>query len=305
LTYPSADDVSTIHALLWEPEGRQEPRAVLQIVHGASEYVGRYRDYAAFLVEQGFVVCGEDHIGHGMSALSREKLACMPLETGKDVLLADVHTLRELLQKRYPDAPFVLFGHSMGSFIVRNYLTQQGAGLAAAVLSGTGHQPGWVPGAALAFARLTALVKPEDYRSPLLHNMGMGALAKSMPDARTPFDWLATDEAVVDAYVADPLCGEVFSVGAYGALAKLLGGMIAAQGAKQVPPSLPLLFVAGAEDPVGERGAGVERAAALYRDAGVKHVDVKLYAGLRHEIHNEPSRLTVYQDVADWIKDVV
>jgi alpha-beta hydrolase superfamily lysophospholipase len=231
-----------------------------------------------------------------------EKLACIPLHGGSDILLDDMHQLRMLVSERHPGAPYVLLGHSMGSFMVRCYITRHGAGLAAAVLSGTSHQPTLLSNSALVLARLIAALRGEDYRSALLHNLAMGALAKTIKPARTRFDWLNTDPAAVDAYIADELCGEVFSVGAYAAMAGLLLGMVDSSAAERIPKELPLLLIAGGEDPVGERGAAVRQAAEMYRQAGLQDVTEKLYPGLRHEILNEPNRREVYQDVLNWLE---
>ena len=134
LTYPSHDGTSTIHALLWEPDAAVKPdfapRAVVQLVHGMAEHVERYVPFAEHLVGEGFVVCANDHVGHGKTASSEADLGHMPLEGGVDVLVEDVHALRELVGERYlVDAPHVIFGHSMGSFVTRVYLTRHAEGL--------------------------------------------------------------------------------------------------------------------------------------------------------------------------------
>ncbi|MEF2856046.1 MAG: alpha/beta hydrolase, partial [Collinsella intestinalis] len=153
ITYASRDNASTVRALMWEPDevasGGEAPRGLVQIVHGMSEHVERYEGFASFLCEQGFAVCANDHIGHGKSVSSAEDLGHMPLEVGEDVLVADVQTLRELALERLSQRcdmrvsgiPYVIFGHSMGSFITRVFLTRHAFGVRAAVLCGTGHQP--------------------------------------------------------------------------------------------------------------------------------------------------------------------
>ena len=304
----SHDGTSTIKGLVWEPARvrggrRKPPRGVIQIAHGMVEHVGRYDEFARFLVGHGFVVCAADHIGHGKSVSSADELGCLPPD-GKEILIEDVHELRKTVTARYSrQTPYILFGHSRGSFIVRAYLARHGEDVAAAVICGTGQQPLVLSKAGNALARFLAKTKGPAYRSTLLDNMGVGAFAKQIENPRTSTDWISTDPAVVDAYIADELCGAMFSVGGYATLTDLTGEVVSPSCAAKVPKDLPVLFIAGAEDPVGGNGKGVQAAAELLRRAGVQDVEVKLYDGMRHEILNEPGRAQVYTDVVTWIEE--
>lgn len=304
----SYDGVSTIKGQVWEPlktrgAARSTPRGVIQIVHGMVEHVGRYDEFARFLVEQGFVVCAADHIGHGRSVSDPSELGCLPVD-GKETLIADVHELRRTVTSRYSrQTPYILFGHSMGSFIVRAYLARYGEGVFGAVICGTGQQPLALSKAGNALARFLARTKGPEYRSSLLDSMGVGAYAKQIKNSRTQHDWISTDPAVVDAYGADELCGAMFSVGGYATLTDLTAEVVSATCAEAVPKNIPLLFIAGALDPVGACGKGVKAAAGLMQRAGVQDVEVKLYEGMRHEILNEPGRAQVYADVVSWIEE--
>ncbi len=304
----SHDGESTIKGSVWRPveaAGRRgaAPRGVVQIVHGMVEHIGRYDEFARYLVGQGFVVCAEDHIGHGRSVSDASQLGCLPVD-GKEILIEDVHELRKTVTARYSrQTPYILFGHSMGSFISRAYLARHGKGVDAAVLCGTGQQPLALSKAGNALARFLAKRKGPDYRSALVDGMGVGAYAKQVQNPRTPHDWICTDPAVVDAYIADELCGAMFSVGGYAALTDLTAEVATAACAAKVPKDLPVLFVAGAEDPVGACGKGVQAAAEQLRGAGVRDVSVKLYPGMRHEILNEPGKRQVFADVADWMEE--
>lgn len=305
----SHDGKSQIRGLVWQPvrsAGSRDafPRGIVQIVHGMSEYVGRYDDFARFLAGRGFVVCGTDHIGHGKSVAALEELGHMPSRGSKDVLVEDVHQLRLTVAARYSrQTPYILFGHSMGSFIVRSYLTRYGEGVSAAVLSGTGQPPFLMSKAGNLMARRIAAFKGDDYRSTFLDGLGAGAFAKKIPDARTPFDWISADPQVVDSYVADEQCGTMFSAGAYATLTELTAEVVSRRRASKIPHDLPLLFVSGADDPVGDYGKGVHEAAELMRRAGVERVDEIIYPGMRHEILNEPGRMQVYTDVSHWIEE--
>ena len=313
LTYPSRDGSSTIRALLWEPAsvvaGSEAPRGLVQLVHGMSEHVERYEEFAAYLCEQGFAVCANDHIGHGKTAAKAEDLGHMPLEVGEDVLIADVHTLRKtaldhLAQQadmRASNIPYIIFGHSMGSFITRVYLTHHALGVRAAVLCGTGHQPRALSRAGRAVTRALAKTRGEHYISSFVDGLGAGAYGKMIEGAVTDVDWISTDPEVVAEYQRDPLAGQPFTVGAYHTLLTLVSDATDARLARAIPHSLPLFFIAGGEDPVGESGKGVHRAVEMYRKAGIERVDEKIYPGMRHEILNEPIKAEVYADILAWL----
>lgn len=304
ISYPSHDNASTIRALVWEPDDAARPdfspRAVVQIVHGMSEHVERYAPFAEFLVGRGFVVCANDHVGHGKTAGERD-LGHMPLANGADVLVEDVHALREKVCERYPHARHVMFGHSMGSFVTRVYLTRHADGLSAAILCGTGQQPRIQTVAGRVITRLIAQIRGERHVSRFVDSLGAGAYGRAIKDARTDVDWISSDPDVVDEYIADPLCGRPFTVGAYATLALLVADATDARLTRRVPKDLPLLFVAGAEDPVGDCGRGVARAVDEYRNAGVRLVEMGIYPGARHEILNEPCHEAVWHDVEEFL----
>ena len=301
IQFASADGRSVVDARLWMPSNAA-PAAIVQLVHGMAEHIDRYADFARFLTEAGIGVCAENHIGHGATAPTAEELGHMPPD-GKRILIADVHALRTSVQETYAGVPYFLFGHSMGSFITRAYLARHGEGLAGAVVCGTGNQPLALSKAGHALAMLLCRLKGADYRSPLLDSMGAGGFARAIENPRTPLDWISVDPAVVDAYLADEMCGQMFSVGAYATLTSLTGEVVTLECARRVPPQLPLLFIAGAQDPVGDCGKGVKAAADLARKAGSRDVRLTLYEGMRHEILNEPEKARVYQDVLAWLKE--
>lgn len=198
--------------------------------------------------------------------------------------------------------PYFMFGHSMGSFILRDYLAHYGAGLAGAIICGTGHQSVAVATAGLAAAKAVARAKGERYVSDTLFNLADGAYGKAIKGARTELDWLSTNPMVVDAYLADPACGFRFSAGAYIALTGLLVDLSKKSNINRIPKELPLYLIAGSEDPVGDRGRGVTRVLKEYKEAGIKDVDMRLYLGARHEILNEVDKEKVYADVLKWLE---
>ncbi|MCL2757130.1 MAG: lysophospholipase [Coriobacteriia bacterium] len=288
------------------PNEGVKPKAIVQIVHGMEEHINRYEGFARFLAGQGFVVGAADMLGHGQSIASPELLSCIPAENGKTILIEDVHELRSLIseatEERFSQQlPFFMFGHSMGSFIVRAYITYHTQGLAGAILCGSGQQPILLSKIGNTIAKRITKSKGETYKSDFLEGLGAGAYAKKIKNARTDYDWLCTDEAIVDAYIADPLCGVPFSAGAYVALTDITAEIATAANAAKVPRDLPILFIAGSLDPVGANGAGVQKAASLLKNAGVRQVDVVLYTDMRHEVLNETGKKDVYAGLASWM----
>lgn len=304
LRFPSADGRSTIRALVWWPElaAGTRARGVVQVIHGMAEHVERYDALARLFASRGFVVCGDDHAGHGASC-DPDGYGCLPARGGAEALVADEHTLRRLVTERMgADAPYLLLGHSLGSYIARVYLAEHGEGLAGVILSGTGTLPVAVSWAGHALARLICAVRGEKYRSKLLDGMGVGGYARAVPGP-TGCEWLSHNEKNVATYVADPRCGFMFSAGGYAAVTKLTARACSLAWARRAPHDVPLLFVSGAEDPVGDNGRGVRAAAELARRAGQRHVDMRIYEGMRHEIFNEDDGGRVMADVLSWVEE--
>ncbi len=300
IEFPSHDGTSTIRGSVWQPAGRI-PAGVVQLIHGMAEHIERYDTFARFLAGQGYAVCGHDHIGHGHSVTDRSQLGHMPVNDGADILVEDVDTLRGAMAAAFPNVPYFIFGHSMGSFVLRVYLTRHGQGLAGAILCGTGHHPAPVAAAGNALAKALATIQGETTRNDLVHNAVDGGFARAIENPRTPFDWISANEDNVDAYAADDLNGFTFTLGGYASLTRLVALAASLELAKCIPYDLPLLFIAGAEDPVGANGKAVHAVADLMRRAGVKDVQMILYEGMRHEILNEKEAQRVFDDVLNWL----
>lgn len=308
ISYPSWDDSSDIHGTIWYPCGYpdRKPRAVVQLIHGMAEHIGRYDDFARFLAAHGFAVCGHDHIGHGMSVRSKEELGHMPPEIGADVLVEDADTLRTIAQEAFgAEAPYFMFGHSMGSYVLRVYLTRHGSGLDGAVICGTGHEPKAISLAGNLLAGLGASVRGETTRSPLIHSMADGAFQRQVDDPQTEFDWISFDRDNIDRFMEDDLNGFMFTLGGYSSLTRLTLLAADLELAKSIPNELPLLFVAGTEDPVGNKGEGVREAVSMMLKSGARDVELVLYEGMRHEILNETGSDIVYADILGWIESLL
>lgn len=303
----STDRKSRLHGYIWWPEDGVAPRAAVQLVHGMSEYIGRYDEFARYLNDRGFVVFGHDHIGHGESVASRAEWGSLPAAGGKDILVEDVHRVRTDALARIAGAygelpPLFLFGHSMGSFVVRSYLARHAFGLAGAILCGTRFMSPSAAAASNRIARLIVRVRGDGYHSKLLHNRGVGDYAKDIDGAQTTYDWLSRNHANVERYIADEACGFMFSAGGYAAVTELLAEVCSKACVASYPHDLPLLYIAGTEDPVGDCGEGVSLAADLAHGAGVTDVRCRLYSGMRHEVLNENGRQVVFDDVVSWME---
>lgn len=294
-----------IHALRWESEEAclrdGKPVAVLQIIHGMSEYVERYEETARFFTERGFVVTGEDHLGHGGSVAEGGTYGYFCKRDPATVAVRDVHRLKKMTQALYPGVPYFILGHSMGSFILRNYMFRYGTGIQGAVVVGTGVQPPKLLAMAKAVAALQKLFCGGRHVSRLIDRLAFGAYNKRVDAPRTKNDWLSRDEENVAKYNADPLCGFTFTVNGFQTAFELIARAQNQENIKKVPKALPTLFVAGAEDPVGDYGEGVRRAFGFLEEAGLEHLQLKLYEGGRHEILNETNAETVRQDIYEWV----
>lgn len=298
-TYPSRDGVTQIHAIEWKPEG--EVKAVLQLCHGMVEFIDRYDDFARYMVERGFCVVGNDHLGHGESVVSDEKHGFFHEKRGNECVIGDIHKLREITQKQYPDVPYFMLGHSMGSFLIRQYMKLYGHGLAGVIVMGTGYQPPVVVAAGKALCRIIAAFKGWDYRSRLIDNMAFGSYNKRFEPARTSKDWLTKDEKIVDEYLANPWCTFTFTVNAYYHMFRGMQVISKKANLERIPKELPVFFVAGADDPVGNFGKSVQKVFKKYQACGVRDVSIELYENDRHEILNETDKQSVYADLAAWM----
>jgi len=287
-----------IHAVKWVPDG--EPRCILQIVHGMCEYVERYEEFAEFLVSHNIIVVGEDHLGHGKSMGNNPPGYFCEKDPDK-VVVENVHILKDMIREEYPGVPYVVFGHSMGSFITRNFVHKYGAEIDGAVISATGLQPkGILAMMKVAVAVLTAF-QGSRHVSKFMDKMAFGTYLKRIENPKTPYDWLSVNEENVQKYMADDQCGFIFTLNGFKTLQGLCRGLFDTEKIASIPKDLPMLFIYGDEDPVGAYGEGVEKSCQMYVDAGMEKVSKILYPGKRHELLNEDNRADVMQDVYNWI----
>ncbi len=287
-----------IHVCRWTPTG--EAKAVLQIVHGIAEFVERYDDFANYLTSMGYIVVAEDHMGHGQSI--GENGIRGYFHGGWFNGVADTYKLMQDTMAEFPNLPYVLFGHSMGSFMARTILAQYpDSGITAAIICGTGWQPKFALPLLIKVVEGMCKKNGEQNPSEQLQQMIFGGYNKKIANPRTASDWLTRDEAIVDAYVAHPLCGFTPACGLLRDMMKGIYYVEQPENLAKMKKHLPVLFIAGTEDPVGPYGKGVEKAAAAFTKAGMSNVSLKLYPDCRHEILNELNKQEVYDDICTWL----
>lgn len=301
--FQSSTGRTSIHALKCVPDSK--PRAVVQIAHGIAEHIDRYRPFMEFLADNGFVVAGNDHLGHGKSIRVPEEQGFFAEKDGWWRVVDDMDKLHDIMSNEYPELPYVLFGHSMGSFLTRTYLIKHPDKYDGVILSGTGHQsPALVLGgnaAASVMAKLSGAMGD----GSKLDSLAFGTYLNKIENPRTKFDWLSRDTEQVDKYIADPLCGFVGKIGLYRDMMQGIKFITDKKNIAQMNKEKPVYFMSGDGDPVGDYGKGVERAYKAFCDAGLHDVFMRLYPGGRHEMLNETNKEQVYQDILSWLNEKI
>lgn len=296
---PSTVAGRTLHVFRCVPDG--EVRAILQLSHGMVEYIDRYKPLAEYLAAKGILVTGHDHLGHGGSVQSPAELGYFAQPDGNRAVLDDLYAVTRHTKALYPDIPYFLLGHSMGSFYVRQYLCEHGAELSGAVVMGTGHQPKALLVTAKTLCRVLAVFFGWHHRSKLIAGMSFMGYNNGL-EGRTSNDWLNRDPVEVDRYNADAQCGFLFTLNAYYSMFCGILRLHDPSLLAQVPKELPFLFLTGTADPVGEKGEGVRRAMQSLTDVGVKNIESRFYPDARHELLLELNRQEVFADIAAWLE---
>lgn len=291
-----------LHGCRWTPEG--EPVAVLQILHGIAEFVERYDEFARYLTKLGFVVVAEDHMGHGQS-IGDEGIQGY-FHGGWFAAVDDSYRLLSRTRAEFPELPYVLFGHSMGSFMARTILARYpDSGISAAIICGTGWQPKALLSAGIPLCSAICKAKGERVPNEMLHKLIFGGYNKRVEHPRTPNDWLTRETSIVDAYNSHPLCGFVPTAGLLRDMMKGIAYIQKPETLAAMRKDLPVFFIAGGDDPVGAYGEGVRQAAAAFRAAGMEKVSEKIYPMCRHEILNELNRAEVFEDIRRWLENTI
>lgn len=299
--FNSSDSIHKIRTLIWK-EDELTPIGVVQLAHGMAEHIGRYDDFARFLASNGFVVCGNDHLGHGKSVNDASEFGFFAEKNGHIRIVDDMHILTKIMKKKYPDIPYFLFGHSMGSLCSRVYTTHFGNELSGAIYCGTAELPA-VAGTLQPIVDMLC-----DKFDPHTKIDKMGDLfnkiqSLTVKEKKSDLDWISRSVENQKNYADDEFCGFTFSIGAYRDLFALANESSSRIWASSVPKDLPILIISGSDDPVGMNGRGVRAVADNLVFAG-REPTVIIYPGDRHEILNEDDHELVYNDVLSWLNSI-
>lgn len=297
--FNSSTGKNKIHARMCVPDA--EPRAIVQIIHGIAEYIDRYDEFMSFLADNGIIAVGTDHLGHGKSIESEEQTGFFAYDNGWDYAVRDEEVLRLAVHENYPELPIIVFGHSMGSFMARTLLIRYPDAFNAAIISGTGNQGAALVNGGLFMGNLVTGLKGAHHYSKFLNNLAFGSYNKIYDNPKTEYDWLSRDEANVQKYIDDPLCGFIPSCSLFRDMMAGVKFITNKKNLTAMNKDMPVYFMSGDMDPVGECGKGVQKAYNNFLEAGMKDVSIKLYPGGRHEMLNEINKDEVYTDILAWL----
>lgn len=309
-SFKSHDDLGTaIHAVKWEPDDEAQaarPVAVVQLVHGMIEYIERYRGFAQFLTDHGYVVMGHDHIGHGDSVPEpkEKEWGIMHTDHPEVVMVDDMMTNYGIIREQYPDTPLFVVGHSMGSYMLRRMLVVRSSeldDLTGAVIMGTGTVSNTDLRLAMMIIKTVSAIKGRDYKSQFVTNILFGSDYKKFNmDGTIPENsWLSKNVESVKAYYKDPKDTYLFSLNGYKGLVTAMKQDNDMEYIRRIRADLPIIFVSGADDPVGSAGKGVKTAYHKFKEAGL-NAKLHLYENDRHELLQETDRENIYQDLEHW-----
>ncbi len=276
-------------------------KAAIQISHGMAEHSGRYQDLGNFLAEKGFAVYAHDHRDHGRSVSSPQQLGFCAPHNGWRLILEDMLALTRHMEEKHPGVPIFLLGHSFGTLLSLNYTFCWANKINGMLLSGLSSCQPILSIFGLIFSFIQSSISSKKTKSPFLNNLLFGGYNKHFKPARTDFDWLCSDPAVVDRYIEDQHCGAIFSAGFFYDLANASIEIHRTKNFKKIPSNLPIIILCGENDPVGNMVKGAEKVCLALKRAGIKDIVFKAYKGCRHEILNEKIKDEVYKDILYWI----
>jgi alpha-beta hydrolase superfamily lysophospholipase len=281
-----SDDGLSIACVKWQ--GHHQPRGVIQIAHGLGEHIGRYAELAETLTQAEFVVYGNDHRGHGLTAEPTGSFGDFG-PGGFDQLVEDMISLRVIAKKEHSGKPYILLGHSMGSFAAQQFVLDHGYSIDGLALSGSGALDG--------LARIVQSMAPGEDPMKLMN--------AAFEPARTSMDWLSRDNAAVDAFINDPLCFPALKPESMESFIGAFPRLADPREIQHVRDDLPVYVFSGSDDPVGQRLEGVRVLIDRYRSAGLTSISHDLYSGGRHEMLHETNRRDVITNLLIWMSSIV
>lgn len=299
-----ANDGEEIFYYKWKSINKN-PKGILQIAHGMGEHAGRYIRFAELLQKHGYEVYANDHRIHGKSTKSKELLGLYDGDNYFDEVVEDMHELSKIIKKEHPKEKIILFGHSMGSFLSRDYVTKYGDDVKLLILSGTASFMKTLGTLGLATANLIKFFKGKKKPNNLLKTMSFKEFNKNFKPNRTNVDWVSSDEKEVDLFNEDPFRIEDFSTKVFIDIVKGSKKINEKQAFEATPKNLPIYMFSGDKDPVGEMGKGSKKVAKQFVKAGVSDLTFKLYKNGRHEMLNEVNKSEVEEDLINWLNKMV
>lgn len=300
----SYDNKTNIHAIRWAPDSG-EYKAILQITHGMLEYINRYHGFAEYLTEHGFLVVGHDNLGHGESVRTQADWGYIAHKNGSDCMVEDMHQLRTMIQRDSPDIPYFMLGHSMGSYLLRKYITKYNQGLSGVLIVGTGHVENYTIKLAMVLTKFLATVRGWRHRSKFLENIVFSGVYKKfdMNGTAPEHSWLTRDVEIVNCYYKEPRCTFRFTLNGFYSFFETVLYDNQQRNIEKIPKTLPIIILSGDNDPVGDLGVGVKKVYTRLQSFGMTDITCKLYKDYRHEIINEIGKDIVYQDILLWCEE--
>lgn len=297
-SFTSHNKKTPIHVVIWKPN--KPAHGILQIVHGMAEYIERYETLANYLTQQGWVVVGHDHLGHGESVDTYLPHGFFDKKKGPEILIDDTLQVTKNIKKEYPTLPLFILGHSMGSFVVRNYLKDNSELVNGAILMGTGSEK-------KELSYVLPILRQLNYFQPTKINetidrLAFGNFRKKFPEKGSSFNWLSKNQENVRRYDLDPNTGFIFSNNAFYTLFQLMHTATKKDWPKGISTKLPVLVISGENDPVGDFGKGPRKTASELKEHGLAHLTLHLYHNLRHELLNEEDSDLIMSDITEWME---
>lgn len=305
ITFLSSNKKTNIHAIICQPKNGQFTR-IIQIIHGMCEYIERYLPFIEYLATKGFIVVGHDHLGHGQSIKSPDDLGYFGEPNPSDLLIQDIHSLRKIIEKKYPNLPYFMCGHSMGSYLLRQYICTYSKGLAGIIILGTGYMSPCESLLALGFINVLSCFKGIKHKSNLTKKISFELGPYSKYDHQKKDlnnSWISRDPEIVKKYYEDKNCQFDFTLNGYYGLVQSIRYSCDPSNVAKIKKDIPILFVSGDCDPVGNNGEGVRKSYEIMKLIGSVDVSMKLFMGCRHEVLNELNKDEVYEYILNWINE--
>ena len=304
-TFLSSDNKTNIHAIVCYPQKGQFNR-ILQMIHGMCEYIERYLPFFEYLTTKGFIVVGHDHLGHGQSIVSKEDLGYFGEPNPNGLVIQDIHSLKIITQRKYPNLPYFMAGHSMGSYFLREYISLINNEISGAIIIGTGYESPCKASMGVNLCNLISCCRGMRYRSSLIKKLSIGSGPYKKYDlTKTDINnsWITSDPEMAKKYNEDKNMNFDFTLNGYIGLMQATIFSCESSNIVKIQKNLPILLVSGDSDPVGNNGEGVKKVYDIMKAAGILDVTIKLFENDRHEILNEVNRNEVYEYIVNWLDE--